>query len=370
MPCNYTYLCFMPTRKTILVAPLHWGLGHATRCVPVIRALLRSGYRVLLASDGAALLLLRKEFPQLPYTELPSYHITYPKNGRYFKWTLFLKLPKLRQAISEEHKVIQKLIAKKKIDGIISDNRLGVYSTHVPSVFMTHQLKVLSGKTSYLTSKLHQKYIRRFDMCWVPDTDKDANLSGMMSRLDGATFPIRYMGILSRMERKVLPKKYDILILLSGPEPQRTLLEKALLTVFKRSTQKVLCVRGVIEQKQTFKVLGNLSIVNFMTGSKLEMAINESDLVISRSGYTTVMDLAAMGKKAFFIPTPGQYEQEYLAERLEKLNIAPFCTQQEFSTEYLDLIEKYSGFEGFENGNDLTDLFVLFEGEREFRTNS
>ncbi|OAB79963.1 glycosyltransferase [Cochleicola gelatinilyticus] len=353
----------MATSKTILVAPLHWGLGHATRCVPIIRALLESGHKVLIASDGAALLLLRKEFPKLLYVELPSYNITYPKNGRYFKWKLFLKLPKLHQTISEEHKIIKKLVSENKINGIISDNRLGVYSKDVPSVFITHQLKVLSGNTSLLSSKLHQNYIKKFNICWVPDIDSDQNLSGTMSRLDNAPFPIRYMGILSRMKRRTLPKKYDILILLSGPEPQRTLLEKTLLNIFKNSSKHILCVRGVIEEKKDRQCHGTIEVVNFMTGNELETVINESDLIISRSGYTTVMDLAAMGKKALFIPTPGQYEQEYLADRLEKLKIAPYCEQNEFLIDSLNLLENYSGFHGFEQAVDLKKLFVLFEGK-------
>src|SRR5690606_6659779 len=219
----------MPKRKTILVAPLHWGLGHAARCIPIIRALLEHNFNVLLASDGGALLLLQKEFPELETIELPSYDITYPKKGSQLKWKIFLKLPKIQKTMEAEKRIVKQLVRAGKIQGIISDNRFGVRNNTVPSVFMTHQLNVLTGNTTAFTSKMHQRINKKFDVCCVPDVD-DAimNLSGKLGHLNKQRFSIKYIGFLSRMEKKEVQKTTAILVLLSGPEPQRTILEEML----------------------------------------------------------------------------------------------------------------------------------------------
>jgi len=350
-------------QKTILVAPLNWGLGHATRCIPIIRALIEHNYNVLLASDGVALLFLRKEFPQLHFIELPSYNITHPKKGHYFKMNLFLKLPQIQKTMSLEKQMIKKLVAKGKIDGIISDNRLGVFHKKVPSVYITHQLSVLSGRTSFFSSKMHQRIIKKFDVCWVPDVGGPINLSGKLGHPKKINFEVLYIGPLSRMIKKKMPNKYDVLALLSGPEPQRTMLELKLMEVFLNSSKKVLMVRGVVEESQQISVHKNITITNFMQSEGLEKAINESKVVVSRSGYTTVMDLAAMEKPAFFIPTPGQYEQEYLADQLRDNAIVPSCEQNEFSLDKLNEISKYDGLRSFKSKLDYSELFGSLEGK-------
>ena len=353
----------MNKRKTILVAPLNWGLGHATRCIPIIRALITHNYNVLLASDGAALLFLRKEFPQLHFIELPSYNITYPRKGHYFKMNLFLKLPQIQKTMSSEKKMIKNMVAKGKIDGIISDNRLGVFNKKVPSVFITHQLRVLSGSTSFFSSKIHQRIIKKFDACWVPDVGGPINLSGKLGHPKKINFKVLYIGPLSRMIKKKMPYKYDVLALLSGPEPQRTILELKLMKVFLNSSKKVLMVRGVVEEFHQVSVHKNITVANFMQSEGLEKAINESKVVVSRSGYTTVMDLSAMEKPAFFIPTPGQYEQEYLAEQLRDNCIVPSCEQKEFCLDKLNEISHYNGLRSFKSEPDYSQLFGSFEGK-------
>jgi len=351
------------TKKTILVAPLHWGLGHATRCIPIINALLANGYNVLIGSDGGALHLLQKEFPELPWVELPGYNIQYPKKGELFKVKMFLKLPDIQKAKAAEKKLVKELVDKGRVHGIISDNRLGVYNKKVPSVFLTHQVNVLSGSTSFFSSKMHQKIIKKYNECWVPDLEGSFNLSGKLGHPKKVDFPIRYIGPLSRMKAEILPKKYDVLALLSGPEPQRTMLEVKLIDELSQSNKKVLMVRGVVEEEESTFEKGNITLINFLTSKDLERAINESELVISRSGYTTVMDLAAMEKKAFFIPTPGQYEQKYLAKQLKEKGITPSCKQENFSLEKLDKIPFYSGLKNFKFELSFEDLFTLFEGE-------
>ena len=355
----------MPKRKTILVAPLYWGLGHATRCIPIIQALADHGFDVVLASDGPALLLLQKEFPEMEAIELPSYNISYPKDGRFFKWKLLRCLPQIRSAVTSEKEIIQKLVAAGSIHGIISDNRFGIWSEKVPSVFVTHQINVLSGSTSFFSSKINQHFIKKFDVCWVPDTqDALTNLSGKLAHIKGTPFPTEYIGVLSRMQKISLPIETDILVLLSGPEPQRSMLEEILKNALGKSEKRVLMVRGIVEQDQKVEIFKNIKVVNFMTSKALETAINQSKIVISRSGYTTIMDLATLGKKAFFIPTPGQYEQEYLAKRLKILGVAPYCEQEKFNMEALEEINGYKGFCTAENAAvDFSELFSLFQGE-------
>lgn len=350
-------------KKKILIAPLNWGLGHATRCIPIINALLQHNFIPVLASDGAALSLLRKEFPDLETLELPSYNITYSKKGYFLKFKLLKDSPKIIKTIRQEQNVIKSIVKTHTIDGIISDNRFGVYHKDLPSVFITHQLKVLSGNTTWLSTKLHQKTIKRFDECWVPDNLGQPNLSGRMGHIENPMLNIKYIGPLSRFQKTSSKSAYDIMVLLSGPEPQREILEKKLLEVFKNYKGKVLFVKGVVEDEQTVQESGNLTIYNFMTTDLLEKSLNSSRLIISRSGYTTIMDLAKLGKKAFFIPTPGQFEQGYLAKRMHENNLAPFCKQDDFSLEKLKDIDNFKGLEAFDDAPNFKELFHLFEGK-------
>lgn len=350
-------------KKRILVAPLNWGLGHATRSIPIINALITHGYQPIIASDGVALKLLQKEFPGVSTIELPAYNVTYAKKGNNFKLKLLKDSPKLIKAIKAEKKATKEIVETQGISGIISDNRLGIYSKKVPSVFITHQLNVLSGNTTWLSTKMHQKIVKKFNVCWVPDLEGEPNLSGKLGHSDSFHLPTKYLGPLSRFEKKNSQTVNDIMVLLSGPEPQRTLLEEKLLMELMPYQGKVVFVKGIMEQEQTTKILDNITIYNFMTTNLLEKTINESALIISRSGYTTVMDLAKLNKKAFFIPTPGQFEQEYLAKRLTNLGIVPSCNQDDFSLKKLEDIDSFIGLKAFDFEIDYKDLFSLFEGK-------
>lgn len=350
-------------KKRILVAPLNWGLGHATRCIPIIKALIAQGFEPVIATDGEALKLLQKEFPRLSSVELPSYNVRYAKNGKLFKFKLLIDSPKLLKAIKAEKKATKSIVENNNISGIISDNRLGVYSKKVSSVFITHQLKVLSGTTTWISTKIHEKFIKKFDVCWIPDVEDSVNLSGKLGHPDTFEIPSTFIGPLSRFEKKYANKVNDLMVLLSGPEPQRTLLENKLLDVLKNYMGKIVFVKGVMEKEQTIQLIGNMTVYNFMTSSLLEKTLNETELVISRSGYTTVMDLAKLSKKAFFIPTPGQFEQEYLAKRLTELKLVPSCNQDEFTLSHLKSIGDFEGLKTFDFETDFKELFSLFKSE-------
>ncbi len=349
------------SNKTILIAPLNWGLGHATRCIPIIKALQENNYIPIIASDGIALALLKKEFPYIKTLKLPSYEIEYSKNGKDFKWKLLKNLPKMMQAIWKEKKLVKKWIKKYDIDGIISDNRLGVISKKVPSVFMTHQLNVMTGNTTWITSMLHQNIIKKYTECWIPDFEGNPNLTGELGHIKNADFEIKYIGPLSRLQKRDVPKQYDLIIILSGPEPQRGILEEILKKEILRYKGKVVFIKGIIEKMQKKEQIDNVTFYNFMSTRQLEKTFSESEIVLCRSGYTTIMDLAKLGKKAFFIPTPGQFEQVYLAEKLQLEGLVPCANQDDFRIENLSVINDYKGLPQIENQLDWGKLFEVFE---------
>jgi uncharacterized protein (TIGR00661 family) len=350
-------------KKTILVAPLNWGLGHATRCIPIIRALQYAGFAPIIGSDGVALNLLKHEFPELTCIEFPSYNVSYAKKAKNFKWAILKRTPKMLKAIKAEKKFTKQLIEDYNIDGIISDNRLGVYSKNVPSVFITHQINVLSGNTTKISSKLHQQIIKKFTQCWVPDQQNEPSLSGILGHLNHYNPSIKYIGPLSRFEKVETQQTIDILALISGPEPQRTLLQEKLISELQHLNTTITMVCGLVENEQSVKQIGNISIYNFMTSQQLQDTLNKSRLIVSRSGYTTVMDLAKLEKKAFFIPTPGQFEQEYLAKKLQEDGLVPYCKQDDFDIEKLNTINQFKGLSNFDFEINFKSLFSLFKGE-------
>jgi len=312
-------------KKRILVAPLNWGIGHATRCIPIINALIKNNFEPIIASDGGALQLLKKEFPDVTSIELDSYKIEYSKKGKDLKWKLITQVPKVLKTINSSKKV--------------------------PSVLITHQLNVLSGNTSAFSSMVNQFSIKKFDEIWIPDFEKEPSLSGKLGHMPSLnTLNLKYIGALSRFKKLDLNITYDLMVLLSGPEPQRTILEEKLLEELQNFKGEILFIKGKIEEEQTFIKKDNFTIYNFMFGKTLEEAMNASKLILSRSGYTTVMDLAKLEKKAFFIPTPGQFEQEYLAKRLDELNLVPSCNQDDFSVELLTKVKSYNGLKIKERG--------------------
>ncbi len=351
-------------KRKILIAPLNWGLGHATRCIPIINALIKEDFEPVIAGDGDSLKLLQNEFPKLKSYKLPSYNIQYTKKGKNLKYKLLFDTPRIIKIVKKEQQVVAAIIQKENIQGVLSDNRFGVRSDKIPSVYITHQINVLSGVTTLITSKFHQKIILKFNECWVPDYEGRDNLAGKLSHTNNISLNLKYIGSISRF-KFVIPskegisnsKKYDILVLLSGPEPQRTLLEEKLLSELNTYPKKVLFIRGVISDTEISSENKNIEIVNFMLQKDLQDAIARSKIILTRSGYSTIMDLEKLEAKVFFIPTPGQSEQKYLAKYLENKNIAPFASQKDFDLSLLKNCKKYSGFSSIKKSNGKQDHF-------------
>jgi len=318
--------------KTILVAALDWGLGHAARLTPVIKLLQLEGCRVILASAGNALKFLKQEFPENEFVALPAYEPVYHQHIG-MGVSMALQTPKFLKAIYTEHELLKKLVKQYKFDGIISDNRYGMFHQNVPCVLMTHQVFIQTHSSQAflkpLLKKINFGFINQFDFCWIPDAEGAESLSGDLSHGD-IPKQCRYIGLLSRFEKKKLPKQYDVLILLSGPEPQRTVLEQKIIGRLETvRDKKILLVRGVMDEGAT-EIPAYVTVKNFLSGTELEDALNSSDMVIARSGYSTAMDVIKTERKGVFIPTPGQTEQEYLAAYWEKNNWFYAESQKDF----------------------------------------
>jgi predicted glycosyltransferase len=333
------YCCFLmaENRKSvrILVAPLDWGLGHAARCIPIIGQLLENGCDVVLAADGAGARLLAREFPQLDIKKLDGYRVRYGKKHLFLN--IFLQLPRIFTAVAKERKWLNELLTSEKFDIIISDNRPGLYNSKALCVYITHQLRIQSGISSWVDNqlqKLHTRYMKKFNKVWVPDAAGSNNLAGELSHPYKQMIPVEYLGLISRLTNtNITPKKYDVLCLLSGPEPQRTLLEAKFIQELKKITGTALLVRGLPGENKTLQIADHVTAEQHLSATDLETAIAQSSLVICRSGYTTLMDLMKLKKKAVLIPTPGQTEQEYLAAYMHACNYFPYMLQKEFNLE-------------------------------------
>ena len=316
----------------MLVAPLDWGLGHATRCIPIIRALIANGFTVLLAAEGAQAHLLQTEFPDLTILPLEGYRVRYSKKRWALPFVLLLQLPRLLRIIRKENRWLRETIDEHQVDLVISDNRYGLYTEKVSSVFITHQLQIKApfSWVEALLQKINYHYINRFTACWVPDGEQDKSIAGKLSHPGQLPkTPVHYIGLLSRFSKSDETPLFDYCILLSGPEPQRTLLEERLIKGISGITCSCLLIRGKPGNTLTPSLPSHITVKNHLSGSALEKAILQSRCIISRSGYTTVMEILSLGKKALFIPTPGQTEQEYLAKILAEKGVSLTVVQEE-----------------------------------------
>ncbi|MCB0400467.1 MAG: glycosyltransferase [Flavobacteriales bacterium] len=296
--------------KTILVCPLDWGLGHATRCIPLIKKFLNEGNRVILGADKNPLSLLKQEFPELETIVVPGYEVEYSESGSWIQ--LLIESLRFRNFIKEEKKLIDQIIREHPIDLIVSDNRYGFYSNQVQSILITHQIFVKAPVAEPLIHKQIGKLLDKFNEVWIPDYEGDNNLSGDLSHLKSIRQKHRFIGPLSRFEKpRELPESiYDLCAVLSGPEPQRTILEEKVREQIRKHGLNAAVVRGLPNAEPT----GEAGIFNHLPADKLQDLMLKSKRVLCRSGYSSIMDLVTLGKSAILIPTPGQTEQEYLAE--------------------------------------------------------
>ena len=323
-------------KPRILISPLDWGLGHATRCIPIIRELLHLECDVWLASDGFQKRLLQEEFPSLTILELPGYKISYSKSKTGFPFKMIAQVPKILDIIGYEKRWLRSKTPVYEFDAIISDNRFGFRNRHASNVFITHQLRIKTrmGKLiEGILNTINYGYIKKFDQCWIPDEEKNNALADGLShpdRLPKST--VHYIGMLSRFETlKNSISNNHTLIILSGPEPQRTILENLVISEITQISGTATIVRGLPGSEKIIPSTNSFKFYNHLNAAALNKEMAQADLVISRSGYSTIMDIAKLNKRSILIPTPGQAEQEYLATSLAEKNLAYCTTQKSFS---------------------------------------
>ncbi|HII99015.1 MAG TPA: hypothetical protein HA272_07160 [Methanoregula sp.] len=309
----------------VLISPLNWGLGHATRDMPLIRKLLSEGHEVTIAATGNARAALMQEFPGCTSIDLPDYPIPY-SNTRFFLPRFVAFLPLMLKAVADERRNLASILSCNTFDLIISDNRLGLYSDKIPSLFITHQLHYhlpliawpFELSAAWLNGYLHSKYERVI----VPDNPPGPQaLAGKLSRAEteATRSRIYYAGILTSTRKQDISEDLDYLFLISGPEPQRTQLESILLPKIADLDGSSAVLLGSPGRKNPPVLSDRCTIMSYATTQEKEMLMNRAKFIVCRSGYTSMMELAELQKHhALFIPTPGQTEQEYLSWYYQK----------------------------------------------------
>jgi uncharacterized protein (TIGR00661 family) len=341
----------MQARKTVLITPLNWGLGHATRMVPVIEHLLNKKANVLIAADKRPYEFLKQRFPETEFIRFPGFEPHY-SNDSMMALRMAWSFPKLWHQSRQAHRFLQKTIKKHEVDIIISDNRYESYSKCTYNIFITHQLHVQTSGLQKLFKPfikiLINSFIKKYDELWIPDfEDADKNLSGKLSHLK--KYPLKkyhFAGPFSRFHSKngsSSAEKIDLLVILSGPEPQRSILEKLISKQALKSGLKTSILQSKPEENTDIQN-ENIRIISHVGDTQMAEMIQSASIIVSRPGYSTIMDLCVFGKKAIFIPTPGQTEQEYLAKKMKALGYCYFESQKSFDlNNALIISEKYTG---------------------------
>jgi UDP:flavonoid glycosyltransferase YjiC (YdhE family) len=325
----------------VLFGILDWGLGHTTRSIPIIDALVQRGFEVVIAASPSSVNLLQTRFPELEIRILPSYAIHY----RYkpFWWGMVLQLPRIRRVISQEMTMLNRWQNERPFDLIISDNRLGFRHSAVRSIYISHQLNMKLGIWSKLSSLMHAWYHDQFDEVWIPD-DETFSLSGDLGRCKAKNCnAIGHPSRLTSIE-STAPKSGEVLLLLSGPEPLRTQWEsELLLQAHSLSEYSFHLVRGTLN-RDIPKLPNNVRMSGLLDGDKFSDAFESAKVVVARSGYSTLLDMCRINRPIIAIPTPGQGEQEYLAEWHAMQGHLLSTSQEKFDLEHL--LEKCKTFSG------------------------
>jgi uncharacterized protein (TIGR00661 family) len=341
--------------KNVLICPLDWGIGHATRIVPVIRKFLENGFHVVIAADGRPLEFLCREFPTLRHIRFPGVRISY-HNKTSLSLVLFMLIPKYILGLIREHRFLKKLLRREKFDVIVSDNRYGLWQKNKHTILLTHQLSIiLPHQISFLTglvNSINKRLISSFSECWIPDFELHNGLAGRLSHPPELPSRHRYIGSLSRFSfnqgeaGEQVPYIYDLLVMLSGPEPQRSIFEEKILAQLKSTKLKGIVIRGMTESTGAYDLTDTIRVYSHLETGLLKKAMQAASLVVCRSGYSSIMDIVAIGKQAILVPTPGQTEQEYLARYMMDKKIYFSIPQKHFDLVYaMELVKNFPGMQ-------------------------
>ena len=330
----------MKEQRLILYGVLDWGLGHAARSLPIIRGHIEKGDSVTVATSKKVYdSFICKHVEGVDFLELPSFEPLFSKSDNQFFYLIF-QLPLFFYKYLVERIIVKKWANDHNPEIIFSDNRPACRHKNIYSVYITHQLRICNkkGRAIPLISWFHKQIIKLFDKCLVPDySDSAQSISGVLSHPPLKGVRCEYIGPLSRFEKNETTGRGDnILILLSGPEPQRTLLENKILQQVGDINKSFFLVRGS-ESALQYPLTDNIEVYNIVNDRILRKLFARCKNVICRSGYSTIMDLLVLQKRALLVPTPGQYEQEYLAERLKQRPEFFVVLQNEFNYNAISL---------------------------------
>lgn len=334
-------------RRKILIAPLDWGLGHATRLVPLIAHLQQQGFEPVIATDGRPYDFLASRFPELKIYRCAGYNITYPESGN-----LLLHMMKnsvsFYKAVEAEQRLADELADEIDAEVVISDNRLNFRAEGRKNIYITHQLNIKAGVLSTPATAMHRRYYNRFDEVWVPDNSGQTNISGVLGHNADCAVPVFYLGLQSRFTSMIsseIPSHGKSVVLLSGPEPQRTVFENIIVAELIRTGINAIVLRGIPGKNDVTHPAPNIEMVSHMNDEEMLRTVAGAEVVISRSGYSTLCDLALLNKRLIVVPTPGQTEQEYLADKHAADHRLIKAEQSDFNLEYC--LEKVRNAQSF-----------------------
>jgi|WetSurMetagenome_2_1015567.scaffolds.fasta_scaffold29336_2 predicted glycosyltransferase len=305
-------------RKKIIISPLNWGFGHAGRMIPVARHLQQMGHEVIFGADKTLIPMIIPELPEIEVIEIPGVRMRY---SRFFPQYLavLIQVPKLVLASFKEHRLLKSIILTMKPDIVISDNRFGFFSRKVFCVYFTHMIRIPFPSPfrflEFTGILLHRLIINRYNICLIPDLAGNENLSGRLSHAKNIHVNFVYAGLLSRFNSNIDVSQADhkyVCLILSGPEPQRTIFMKKVTTAAFRNNLRLVVLSGS-ELKCTHNDKNVTYAIN-ESASVMQNYILNAGIVVCRSGYTSLMELISLSKGAIIVPTPGQTEQEYLGK--------------------------------------------------------
>ncbi len=360
-------------KPSVLVGPLEWGLGHATRLSAIISKLEAKNWKIYIAADGLPYNFLSQQFPDLTHIRLPFTSVRYTPSKKGFFMKLLWQLPSILRAIRRTRKTVKHLVAAHEIDLIIADNRYGFTHKTIPSVFITHQLRprppaLLSAFDSLFFRWVHQHMIKDFDYWWVPDYAGEVNVCGRLSHLPWQHKKIRHIDPVSWLTQ-FEPNPHDpspeieLLFLLSGPEPQRSLLEQQALEILIDAPYRSVILQGLPHPvgEKAFKVQqGNCLLYNHLPGPAIAHLLRSTPKIVCRAGVVTVFDLVALGLPALLIPSPGQTEQEYVVKKLSREGFFDYCDQQDLTAERIEVFRNKS-FKSFPKPDETLQDQVIAE---------
>ncbi len=338
------------TTKKVLFGTSSWGLGHATRDLNLIRGLLSRGCDVTLVSTGNALQVLKDELgDSCRYLDWPDIPSSVARSSFLFYMKTTTNIPRIIWTWHNEKRLVSNLLRREHFDLIVTDHRNGLVRSDVPSYFITHSPRYIAPWRDPFMEGVMEWFLARWFApvrgILVPD-DEDGGMSGDMSHKIRFTprEKITYLGILSSVHRRDLPQDIDYFITISGPEPQRTMFAEKVLSQVKALSGKIVIALGIPGGRAP--ELGNgIEVYPYLNREKQEEMLNRAKLVVCRSGYTTLMELAEIGRRALLIPTPGQSEQEYLAKTLRERGVFYSVKQTKLDlVRDTDLARNYPGY--------------------------